>query len=152
MITCLAIYPIIDVVLGFIWFLSLHMAWKNATPAPDKINAPEERALGAAVIMGQLSSIITGASIVIAGIAAFVALGNDHFTIPQSYHLFWATLWSVAALGVSLYTMSMLPTRTFRQNFTNSSEIAKFSAMALYFALAGGVRLMLAVSVFLFKT
>lgn len=142
-------YPILDLIIALVWFWGVSSPWKNPS-APDGIDSLEERSLGAAVIMGQLSSIITGASIIIAGIAAFVALGKVTLDPSQKYHLLMAAIWSVSALGLSLYTMSMLPTRTFKYNFTNSSLIAKFSAMALFFALAGGVRLVLAIYSFLF--
>lgn len=80
-----------------------------------------------------------------AGIGAFVALGWDRIAEPVNYHLLYASIWAVGGIGISLYTMGMLPSRSAKVNFVRESQVAFMSAMALYFSLAAGVRLVFAI-------
>jgi hypothetical protein len=144
--------PVVEVVLGAIWLRSVDRAWAKSPTAhqPEDI---AERTLGATVIMGQVSAVITGSSIILAGIGAFVALKSDQLRSPQSYllsfHLFCAVAWAVFALGTATYTTGVLPVRTPRQNFVRDRGVALLCSMALFFCLASSVRFLLAVSTIL---
>lgn len=109
----------------------------------------EERALGAQVILAQLNGIITGTTIIIIGIGAFAVLVKD-VNGAQAYDAFYAAMWAVIALGLSLYTMSTLPTRAPSENFVKAKGIAILAAMSLFFSLAAGVRFLFAVQAILF--
>jgi hypothetical protein len=65
--------PVFDIGIGVIWLLISQSTWIGYAPKPTP-DETDERALGASVIMGQLSAIITGSSVILAGIGAFVAL------------------------------------------------------------------------------
>jgi hypothetical protein len=133
--------------------------WKDDAPpsppsaqiAPIK-DSPDERSLGATVIMGQLNAVITGVSIVLAGIGAFIALGKTQIVDPANFHLLYATVWAVVALGTALLTHGMLPVRTPDTNFVKDKSVAVLSSASLFFALAAGVRFVLAVRSILFGT
>lgn len=142
-------YPIFDIGLLIIWLLWLNWHWidyKNA----DTQECTEERALGAAVIMGQLSSIITGSSVILAGIGAFVALAKTPIEESAKYHVLYAAFWAVAALVVAIYSMGILPAHAPKTNFVRLRGIAFLCSMSLFFCLAAGVRFLLAVHGILF--
>jgi hypothetical protein len=141
----LSALPIVDLVFAVVYFWSVHQAWSEYTPSTKEIPV-DERALGATVIMGQLSSVITGASIIIAGIAAFAALGQDAQSFPQKYHLFYAATWAVLGLSIALYTTGTLPTRAPNQNFVTSKGIAYLCSASLFFSLLAGVRLLFGIA------
>jgi hypothetical protein len=95
--------------------------------------------------MGQLSSVITGSSIILAGIGAFIAIKSGNILYPQNYHLFYTVAWAVLALGISVYTMGVLPTRTPNENFVRSPSVSILCSMALFFCLAAAARFLVAV-------
>lgn len=140
--------PTIDLIVAALWLMSVAAAWWNYPKRKEK-DEVAERALGAAIIGGQLNGVITGSSIIMAGIVAFVALGSAKLIPPGSFHIFWAAVWAVTALGFALYTLSILPSRAPTENVVRSSGVATLSAMALFFSMAAGVRFVLAVSAFL---
>jgi hypothetical protein len=113
-------------------------------------DSPDEKALGATVILAQLNAVITGASIILAAIGAFVALKEGSIGPPSDSHLLYATIWAVAALFFALWCSGMLPTLTIKVNFVRSPEVAIFCAMGLYFTLASGARFLFAVRAILF--
>ncbi|ESY22387.1 MULTISPECIES: hypothetical protein [unclassified Mesorhizobium] len=142
-------FPIPDIGLLAIWLLFLNWHWigyKNN----DSIDTKDERELGATVIMGQLGAIITGSSVILAGLGAFVALSKSPIEDAAKYHLFYATLWAVWALGISVFTLGVLPASTPKTNFVQLKGVAFLSSMSLFFCLAASVRFLLAVWVILF--
>src|SRR5215470_17437878 len=102
--------PVVEVVVVVILLRSLCHSWARV-PTDQQSDNVDERTLGATVIMGQLSAVITGSSIILAGIGAFAALKSGELHFPQSWHLFWAVTWAVLALAVAIYTMGILPAR-----------------------------------------
>jgi hypothetical protein len=145
MLNALSTFPIIDFLAALLWFWSVNQAWRSKNTEGDVQENVNERALGASVIMGQLGAIITGASIIIVGIGAFVALGIDQIGCPENLHLLYAATWAVFALCMSQYTMATLPTLAPRVNFVRVQSVALLSAMGLFFGLASGVRFLFAV-------
>jgi hypothetical protein len=137
-------FPVVEGVVAAILLLSLRSAWARA-PTVQQHDCVEERSLGATVIMGQLSAIITGSSIILTGIGAFVALKSDVLQLPLSQHLFYAVTWAVVALGIAIYTMGVLPPRTPRRNFVRDRTVAFCCSLALFFCLASAVRFLVAV-------
>lgn len=146
-----SVLPIIDTLFAGFYLWTLMKAWENVKPSLEKDDI-DERSLGASVIMGQLNAVITGSSIIIAGIAAFVALGKSGIGSPQDYHLLYAAIWAVSALGLAQYTMGVLPHRTPKQSFVKSKDVAILSGMALFFSLLAGFRLLFGIGSFLFST
>lgn len=149
MLTVFRWLPIIDVALSAFWFWSIDVAWSHISPESADREEVDERSLGATVITTQLNGVITGASILIAGVAAFVALKGS---LPEfaAYDALWSAVWAVVALGIALYTLGILPARTPTENFVRSREVALFCGMALFFCLASGARFALAVLDILF--
>jgi hypothetical protein len=154
--TFLSHWPLIDVPLGLWWIWSTAKTWKDSTKPPKSkekgfdINSAEERGLGATVILGQLNAVITGVSIILAGIGAFIALGKTEIQDPANYHLLFATCWAVIAMAAALYTHGTLPHRTPDSNFVNVKSVAILCSAALFFSLAAGVRFVFAVAAILF--
>lgn len=143
--TNLTTWPIIEVIVGVFWFGSVLSSW-SAIPNADKEDVAE-RSLGATVILAQLGGIVTGTSIIIAGLGAFVALATD---VPGvAGHLRLAAVFAVLALAVALYTLAALPTRTPSINFVRSKPLALLCAMSLYFVLVAAIRFGLAVVFYL---
>ncbi|MER8793981.1 hypothetical protein NKH75_07200 [Mesorhizobium sp. M0984] len=142
--------PVLDIGVLLIWLLWLNWHWIGYKIDGTKEDA-EERALGAAVIMGQLSSIITGSSVILAGIGAFVALATAPIAESAKYHVFYAACWAVAALVVAIYTMGILPAHALKTNFVRLRGIAFLCSMSLFCCLAAGVRFLLAVWGILFS-
>lgn len=142
--TILVDWPIVDGGLAVVWFLISASVWRSYQP-PDTVDKVDERALGATVIMGQLNATITGASIILAGLGAFVALNSGKFSLSASCHLYYAALWTVLALFAGLWTMSLLPQLAPSTNFVRSPKIAILCSMGLFFCLAAGVRFLFAV-------
>jgi hypothetical protein len=149
-VSWLSFLPIIDLLAAAYWFRTVMKEWKDVDPRLEEKDV-NERSLGATVIMGQLNAVITGSSIIIAGIAAFVALGKTGIVYPQNFHLFYASVWAVFALVLAQYAMGTLPTRTRKQNFVSSSGVALLCAMALFFSLFAGIRLLFGIAWFLFS-
>ncbi|WP_442579599.1 hypothetical protein ACSBOB_29600 [Mesorhizobium sp. ASY16-5R] len=138
----LARWPIVETAVAFVWLGSVWYAWRGV-PTPTVPDAAEERNLGATVILAQLNGVITGCSIIIAGVGAFIALNTSGLGAAAP-HVEWASIWAVLALGAALYALATLPTRTPTINFVRSKEVAILSATALLFALYAGARFMLA--------
>lgn len=136
--------PLIDICAAVIWLLISLRTWIGYV-AKTEPECTGERALGASVILGQLSAVITGSSVILAGIGAFVALETEEITSPQNYHLAFAATWAVLSMGLALFTMSALPTNTPKTNFVRLRGIAILCSVALYFTLAAGARFLWAV-------
>lgn len=134
--------------LAVLWGWGVIRPWSKFEP-PNTIDDVDERTLGAAVIMGQLNAVITGASIIVAGLGAFVALGWDKIGEPENFHLFYSAMWAVVAISISLYTMSTLPSRTLKENFVHSPGVALLCALTLFFSLSAGARFLFAVGTIL---
>ena len=131
-------WPIIEAAVGAFWIGSVLWAW-SFTVSPPLDEPIQERGLGATVILGQLNGIVTGTSIIIAGLGAFVALSSgDRATVAP--HIKLAFVFSVLALFLALYTMATLPTRTPRINFVRSKEVAVLCATSLYLVLVAAIR------------
>lgn len=146
---CLLAFPWIDVALLLLWVGSTYRSWRGYTEG-HIVDDVDERALGASVISSQLSAVITGVSVILAGVGAFVALESSPIQPEEARHLFLSALWCVCGLAVALYTMATLPTRTLKQNFVRSKPVAILCAMALFFSLAAGARFVTAVYSLLF--
>ncbi|BAV51274.1 Putative uncharacterized protein [Mesorhizobium loti] len=142
--------PVPDIGLLIVWLLWLNWHWIGYKLNETEEDA-EERSLGATVIMGQLGSIITGSSVILAGIGAFVALAKTPIAETAKYHVFYAAFWAVLALAASIYTMGILPAHAPKTNFVRLRGIAFLSSMSLFFCLAAGVRFLLAVQGILFS-
>ena len=144
-------FPVVEVILGAFWLGSVFSAWAGA-PTVQQTDDVAERTLGATVVMGQLSAVITGSSIILAGVGAFAALSSHDSHLPQPWHLWWAVVWAVLALCNAAYTMATLPTRTLRRNFVRDRGVAICCATALFFCLASGARFLCALSGILLGT
>ena len=144
MINCLTRSPIIDLALALAWGISVWMPWRGiqSRVSTDDVG---ERTLGAQVILAQLNEIVTGTTIIIIGVGAFAVLVKDVNRAQADAHISYAVTWAVVALGIALYTMSTLATRTSSENFVKAKWVAIFSAMSLFFCLAAGVRFLFAV-------
>jgi hypothetical protein len=136
--------PYFDLGVGLIWLLISQLTWIGYVPKQESDHT-DERALGASVIMGQLSAIITGSSVILAGIGAFVALETEDIVSPQNYHLTYAASWAVVSMGLALFTMGALPTNAPKHNFVRLRGIAILCSMGLFFTLAAGARFLFAV-------
>jgi hypothetical protein len=103
--------------------------------------------LGATVILAELNGVIIGASVIMVGVGAFVAINTNELSSVDSGRVsfLYAAIAAVIALGVALYTMAILPTRTRRDNLVKSSSVALLTAMALFFVLDAGTRFVIAV-------
>ncbi|WP_119392714.1 hypothetical protein [Taklimakanibacter lacteus] len=145
----LASCPVGDLIALIAWLFFVVKAWRGWTH-DTSADSLDERNLGATVILGQLNSVITGSSIIIAGIAAFVAIEEQEIGKPESYHLVYATAWAVSALAVALYTNGILPSYTPKRNFVQVKGIAVLCSVALFLSLAAGVRFLFAVWSILF--
>jgi hypothetical protein len=135
-------YPIVDLLVAALWIGHVVYLWRGIASQTEKDVA--ERELGAMVIGSQLNGVVTGSSIIIAGIGAFAAL-SDELVPPYNWHAAYAAMWAVLSLGAALYTMGTLPTRTKTENFVQSRGVAIACTIALFFCLAAGVRFFLAV-------
>ena len=152
MINCLIRTPIIDLALALAWGISVWLP-RRGTSRGGNTDTVEERTLGAQVILAQLNGIVTGTTIIIIGVGALAVLVNKKdVNGAQAYDAFYAAMWAVIALGISLYTLSTLPTRASSENFVKAKWVAIFSAMSLFFSLASGVRFLLAVHAILFSS
>jgi hypothetical protein len=151
-------FPIIELVAAFSWGWLVLRPWKTAEMRqPDEATRAkidhansdvDERNLAATVILAQLNAVLTVGAIILAGLGAFVALG-DAIKYPTSRHLEWSSLNAGMALFLALYTMGTLPTRTPRENLVLSAPVALLSAMAVFFAFAAGVRFIFATFAFI---
>lgn len=126
--------PGLDIGIAAIWLLISIWHWIGHQP-DSSVEPPEERALGASVILGQLGAVITGASIILAGIGAFVALSNNLGDILAKNHIFYAALWAVVALGLAIFTIGVLP-RTPRGRTSFASGALPFYARCRYFSVS----------------
>ena len=141
--------PVPDIGFLLIWLLILNWHWIGYRISEAKEDT-EERALGAGVIMGQLSSIITGSSVILAGVGAFVALAKVPIADAAKYHVLYAACWAVTALAVAVYTMGILPAHAPHTNFVRLRGIAVLSSASLFLCLESGVRFLFAVGAILF--
>lgn len=140
----LAKWPILDVLLAFLWIRSVWTAWKNYQP-PTQKDAVDERNLGATVILAQLNGALTSASIIVAGVGAFVALTPGNLDEIALAHLRLAAAFAVLALWSAVYTMATLPTRAPNTNFVRSKEVALLSTIPLIFVTLAGIRFVFAI-------
>lgn len=141
--------PWLDLCIGVLWLLISLWHWIGYQQSTEPENV-EERALGASVIMGQLGAVITGSSIILAGIGAFVALSQNPINAAGKNHIYFAALWAVIALGLAILTMGILPRHAPTTNFVRLRGIAVCCSMTLYFCMAAGARFVLAVGALLF--
>lgn len=139
--------PIADGIIALFWVFSTHIAWKGVEFTGDSLS---ERELGATVIMGQLGSVMTASSVILAGIGAFVALADGNILAPERWHLSFAATWAVMSIIIVVYTMSTLPTRAPRENFVRSHAIAVLCSAASFLTVAAGVRFVFAMWSILF--
>lgn len=116
-------WRIIEGIVGVIWIYSVFWAWRKAV-APDSAVQLGERELAATVILAQLNGVITAAAIIMAGLGAAVALTSPDVKPDVSLHLYYAAMWSMLTLGIAVYTVSILPTRTISTNFVCSRWVA----------------------------
>lgn len=142
-------WPIIEGLLGFFWLGSVVWAWR-AQISPPLDEDVDERALGATVILGQLNGIVTGTSIIMAGLAAFIALSSGDRTCVAP-HIRLTAIFAVLALSLALYTMAILPTRTLRVNFVRSRDVAIFCSTALYLVLIATARFGIGIYLYLVR-
>ncbi|TIT76585.1 MAG: hypothetical protein E5W57_18470 [Mesorhizobium sp.] len=149
LIPFLVIVPVIDLSIATYFVYSTHAAWRSAPPFENE-EKTDERSLGAMVILAQLGAVITGSSIILAGIAAFVALAGAAIGEFEKFYILYAAIWAVFAMAISLFTMSTLPHRTTTQNFVKSHGVAILCSAALYFCLASSARFLFAVGSILF--
>lgn len=138
-------FPYWDVGVGIIWLLVLNLHWLSYVP-PTGLEAVDERALGASFISSQLSAVITGTSVILAGVGAFIALKNGAMSFDLRYSLFLAALWAVLALAISLYAFGVLPHHAPNTNVVRVKGVAVLCSAALYFGLAAGFRFVWGVS------
>lgn len=136
--------PIVDLGVAVVWVFISFAAWIGYRDTTEA-EGVDERALGAAVIMGQLGAVITGSSVVLAGIGAFVALETSPISPAGSSHLSYGASWAVVALAIALFTMGILPSNAPKKNFVRIRSVAILCSTALFFSLAAGFRFMLAV-------
>ncbi|MCZ8546311.1 hypothetical protein OOJ09_19150 [Mesorhizobium qingshengii] len=130
-------WPVLEAIALIIWLRSLLAAWQNmGSTASDCL---DERQLGAEVILAQLNGVITGSSIIVAGVGAFVAI-NKGVLPPASRHFELAAIFSIVGMGLAMYTLGTLPSRTPSENFVRSKPVAILCSTALFFALVGGIR------------
>lgn len=141
--------PGLDIGIAAIWLLISCWHWIGYK-ASNVAESTEERALGASVILGQLSAVITGSSVILAGIGAFVALSDNHGDAVSKNHIFYAALWAVVALGLAIFTIGILPAHAAKTNFIRLRGIALLCSMSLFFCLAAAARFLLAVRAILF--
>lgn len=144
----LAKWPILDLVLGWFWIRSVWAAWKDYQPPSEK-DTVDERTLGATVILAQLNGAITSASIIVAGVGAFVALTPEKLDTFALVFLRLAAAFAVVALGSAVYAMATLPTRAPSTNFVRSKEIAIFSTVPLICVTFAGIRFVFAIWAYL---
>ncbi|PLT97191.1 hypothetical protein BMJ29_04460 [Sinorhizobium medicae] len=137
-------WPLVEFAIAIIWFCSLGGAWKGQPKEGGAVSDPGERELGATVILSELNGILTGCSIIIAGIGAFVAIVQQPNCIDPitASHLGWAAIYAGLALVSSLYTMATLPTRVASRNVLHSKGVAFMCAAALLSALLAAGRFM----------
>ena len=120
MINCLIRTPIVDLALALVWGISVWVPWRGIRRGVNT-DTVEERTLGAQVILAQLNGIVTGTTIIIIGVGAFAVLvDKKDVNGAQAYDAFYAAMWAVIALGISLYTLSTLPTRASSENFVKA--------------------------------
>ena len=117
------------------------MHWLTYVP-PTTVEPVEERALGASFISSQLSAVITGASVILAALGAFIALKNGTMDFQLRYSLFLSALWAVFALGIALYAFGVLPHHAPKTNIVRVKGVAMLCSAALFFSLAAGFRFM----------
>ncbi|TIT82968.1 MAG: hypothetical protein E5V33_07750 [Mesorhizobium sp.] len=141
--------PVIDLSIATFFIYATHASWRSVRPFENEKDT-DERTLGATVILAQLGAVITGSSIILAGIAAFVALAGATIGELDKFHILYAAVWAVFAMALSLFTMSTLPHRTPTQNFVKSHGVAVLCSAALYFCLASSARFLVAVGSILF--
>ncbi|PBB96447.1 hypothetical protein [Mesorhizobium sp. WSM3862] len=142
--------PVPDIGFLAIWLLILNWHWIGYR-INEAREETEERALGADVIMGQLSSIITGSCVILAGVGAFVALAKTPIAEAAKYHVFYAACWAVGALALAVYTMGILPAHAPKTNFVRLRGIAVLCSASLFLCLLSGIRFLCAVWGILFS-
>jgi hypothetical protein len=142
----LAYYPVLDLGAAVFWGWAVRASWQGWSGTPTEKSTPE-RQLGATVILAELNGVIIGASVIMVGVGAFVAINTNELSSVDSGRVsfLYAAIAAVIALGVALYTMAILPTRTRRDNLVKSSSVALLTAMALFFVLDAGTRFVIAV-------
>ena len=141
--------PVIDLAAATSFIYATHASWRSI-PAFKNEKDTDERSLGATVILAQLGAVITGSSIILAGIAAFVALAGTTIGDLDKFYILYAAIWAVFAMAISLFTMATLPHLTPTQNFVKSHRVAVLCSAALYFCLASSARFLFAVGSILF--
>lgn len=142
-------FPYWDLGAAIVWLLVLNLHWLTYVP-PTTIEPVEERALGAGFISSQLSAVITGSSVILAGLGAFIALKNGEMNFSLRYSLFISALWAVLALGIALYAFGVLPHHSPKTNVVRVKGVAMLCSAALFFSLAAGFRFLWGVSGLLF--
>lgn len=144
----LATWPIVDVALGMLWFRSVWVAWKGYE-RPKEADDVNERTLGATFILAQLNGALTTASIIIAGVGAFVALTPKSFNPYAIASLRLAAVFAVISLGSAVYTMATLPARSPHTNVVRDKAVALLSTIPLIFVTFAGIRFMFAIWTYL---
>ena len=122
-------FPYWDIGLAVIWLLILNLHWISYVPPAVAVSV-EERALG--FISSQLSAVITGTSVILAGLGAFIALKSGATSFPLRYSLFLSALWAVLALAISLYAYGVLPHYAPRTNVVRVKGVAMLCSGALF--------------------
>lgn len=141
----LANFPYWDVGAAVIWLLLVHCHWISYV-SPTGTESVEERALGASFISSQLSAVITGSSVILAGLGAFIAIKDQSMDSSLKYSLFLSALWAVIALAIALYAFGVLPHHAPKTNVVRVREVAVLCSAALFFSLAAGFRFVWGVS------
>lgn len=136
-------FPIIEV--GVIIFLTVALrdAWKGIR-AEDYNDTDEQKSLGLSVTTASLGGIITGSSVIMTGIAAFLSMSNP-LGVGVKIHTKFAFIYAFLALAIVVYTYGVLPARVLGINLIRSKEIAFICAYALFFVLMAAFRFMFAV-------
>jgi len=116
---------------------------KAAEEAEKKAQEPEERRLGAMVILGEIQYLVVATAVILTGVGAFAALAvNQGASNAVKHCIGYAATWALFALVGGVYATAMLPHHTPSRNFVLVPTVNKWLGVALFMFIAAAARLL----------
>ena len=145
MIQTFIITPVIELVAAVSALVLYLVIWRRD---PSKEEPLGERELGANVIIGQLTGVITAGAVIFGLLGAFTVLALDKPITSDAIktHLYYAILWSSLSLVVAVYNLGVVPSYVTKYNVVRKKSISIVAMLSLTFFLFSVVRFWCALS------